>query len=129
MGKIVASCVPVMGSGLATAACRLHGRKAEEKWLTDSDERRVVRGFRGGITSVESSPDASDWPRVISQVSLVQELVIQNRRRHAYAFTRIVRTFGTDDAPLAEHITVLLAGNFLRHLEHHLQERILRQFL
>src|SRR5580700_6465539 len=73
---------------------------------------------------------------------LVNELVIDDgRSQHADGVLsglifwlstcslRVLRISATDHAALAQDVSVLLAGNFLRHFKHHLDEGICRQAL
>src|SRR6266852_6348623 len=59
---------------------------------------------------------------------LAQKFVVEDRSGQANRF-RIADFLAPDDPALAENCAVLLAGNFLRHLEHHFHQRILRQLL
>jgi hypothetical protein len=57
----------------------------------------------------------------------VDELVVENRRRKLVILRLFARILHPDDSPLAKHFTVLLARDFLRHLEHHFHQRVFRE--
>src|SRR5579864_441884 len=60
---------------------------------------------------------------------LMKKLIVKDRSRKLILLRSLGRLFHSRDASLAKYFAVLLAGNFFRHLEHHLHQRILRKAL
>src|SRR5579863_1904367 len=60
---------------------------------------------------------------------LVDELVVNDGSGQADAVVGLLRFLGAHDAALAHHVAVLLPGDFLGHLEHHLNQGINGQLL
>src|SRR5260370_23331293 len=59
----------------------------------------------------------------------MNELIVGDLGGHTRALVACLSLFGTHDTTLAQYVAVLLAGDFFRHLKHHLQQRIQWQLL
>src|SRR5712692_7708898 len=93
--------------------------------LAGQNCRRKLVPYRGSLTQRQSSScetgkerNRQDW-LLPTHLALVEELVVQDGSSQAHAFGISVRFLCPDDASLAEHGAVLLAGDFFRHLENH----------
>src|SRR5260370_16171545 len=59
----------------------------------------------------------------------MNELIVGDLGGHTRALVACLSLLGTHDTPLAQYVTVLLAGDFFRHLKHHFQQCIQWQLL
>src|SRR5258706_9632961 len=96
----------------------------ENLWLGSDQSGASQEALTEGFTRRSRARGSS-----LRRLALAKEFVIQDGSSQHRTIFRGMRLLRADQSSLAEHGAVFLAGDFLRHLENHFDERVGRQLL